>query len=304
LSIAVTSHGKPFVLGSTTMGGPDAPAVPAAPVVEPVLTLGAPPIVEGVEPPAIVEPPAPESDRLCKGDVPSTTEVHAVEVNNNRPKAQKILCTVHLQGKARQAHFARRDSFTHRFGRSIDLPVRLGTYRSRESGRRRTRPPQKAVATELAGVDRRDPNSATLSVIDIYSLDRTAKRACARTDTRMMAKMTWLSWARACVACSPLLFTVGACGGKALSEIGGDASGQSFGGSLGGGAGQSAGDAGSSCTNRTVTFKMIAPNGTPPGTYCNACGQSWLTVINEQTSTPVVLDHGCGGDAEHQAKSP
>jgi len=107
--------------------------------------------------------------------------------------------------------------------------------------------------------------------------------------------MTWLSWARACVACSPLLFTVGACGGKALSEIGGDAGGSlSVGGTAGGSAGQSTGDAGGSCTNRTVTFKMIAPNGTPPGTYCNACGQSWLTVIDEQTSKPVLLDHGCG----------
>lgn len=75
------------------MGGPDAPATP---VVDPVLTLGAPPLVE----PVLVEPPAPEPDTAFKGDVPSTTAVHAVEVSNNRLKAQKILGTVHLQGES------------------------------------------------------------------------------------------------------------------------------------------------------------------------------------------------------------
>jgi len=112
--------------------------------------------------------------------------------------------------------------------------------------------------------------------------------------------MTWLSWARASVACAPLLITVGACGGRAFSDIGGDASGQgrggslSIGGSAGAGAGQSPGGTAGSCANGTVTFKMIAPNGTLPGTYCDPCGASWLTVIDQQTSKPVVLDHGCG----------
>jgi hypothetical protein len=94
-----------------------------------------------------------------------------------------------------------------------------------------------------------------------------------------MTKMTWLDWAYACVTCFPLLFTGAACGGKALSNLGGDASGP---------------DAGSSCANRTVTFKLIAPNGSPPGTYCGPCGQSWLTIIDARTSQPLVLDHGCG----------
>jgi hypothetical protein len=114
-----------------------------------------------------------------------------------------------------------------------------------------------------------------------------------------MAKMTWLNWARAWVACGPLLFTCGACGGKALSYLGGDGANAGFtsaGGSIatGGSAGQSAEAAGGACANGTVTFKMIAPNGTPAGTYCDSCAPSWLTVIDGQTSKPIVLDHGCG----------
>lgn len=96
--------------------------------------------------------------------------------------------------------------------------------------------------------------------------------------------MIWLKWARACVACGPLLFMGGACGGKALSEVGGG--GQSADGAAGG--------TGGSCANGAVTFKMIAPNDAPPGTYCDPCGPSWLTVVDPQTSKPVVLDHGCG----------
>jgi hypothetical protein len=136
------------VLGSTAIGGPDAPAVP---LVEPVLTLGAPPLVE---PPALVELPAVESDTPFNGAVPSTTEVHAVEVANTRLKAQKILCTVHLQGKARQAQFARRDSSLIGSDERVDLPVRLGTYSSRESGKTSRAPSQKALAAELAGLGR------------------------------------------------------------------------------------------------------------------------------------------------------
>lgn len=110
-----------------------------------------------------------------------------------------------------------------------------------------------------------------------------------------MAKMTWLGWGRACVACAPLLFTSGACGGKAFSNSGDDASGHG-GGSAGSGASAGGTDqaAGGSCANRTVTFKLIAPNGTPPGTYCGPCGQNWLTVIDARTSQPLAIDHGCG----------
>jgi hypothetical protein len=120
------------------MGGPDGP--PAAPVVEPVLTLGEPPLVE---PLALVEPPAPVSVIPFKGDVPSTVEVHAVEVSDTRLKAQKILRTVHLQGKAEQARFARRDSSLTGSGERVDLPVRLGTYSSRKSGKTLRRASQK-----------------------------------------------------------------------------------------------------------------------------------------------------------------